>query len=197
MKKVQDHYFRRAKKEGFPARSVYKLQEAQKSYRFLHQGHAVLDLGAAPGSWTKYAAKLVGRQGLVVAVDIQPLAPSGDNVIFLQEDIFTLESEELKALCPAFDVVLSDVAPKTTGRRDVDHLRSVAMAEAALELAIQILRPGGTFFCKVFQGSDFPIFRSRCTKSFQTLRVFKPRSSRPESVEVFLLGFETKGLIKE
>lgn len=197
MKKVQDHYFQRAKKEGFPARSVYKLQEAQKSYRFLHQGHAVLDLGAAPGSWTKYAAKLVGRQGLVVAVDIQPLAPSGDNVIFLQEDIFTLESEELKALCPAFDVVLSDVAPKTTGRRDVDHLRSVAMAEAALELAIQILRPGGTFFCKVFQGSDFPTFRSRCTKSFQTLRVFKPRSSRPESVEVFLLGFETKGLIKE
>ncbi|MBW2164029.1 MAG: RlmE family RNA methyltransferase [Deltaproteobacteria bacterium] len=175
MKKVQDHYFKKAKKQGFPARSVYKLEEAQKKYRFLRPGQTVLDLGAYPGSWSKYAAGVAGPKGLVVAVDIQK-----PGVMAVRE------------ISPYFDVVLSDMAPKTTGRKDVDHFRSVALAERALVLAKELLKSGGTFFCKVFQGEDLPSFRDNCKKSFRSVRVVKPKSSRPESVELFLLCTDIK-----
>ena len=187
MKKVQDHYFKKARKQGFPARSVYKLEEAQKKYRFLKSGQTVLDLGAYPGSWSKYAAGVAGPRGLVVAVDIQKPGVMADNACVLQRDVYDLKVSELREISPYFDVVLSDMAPKTTGRKDVDHLRSIALAERALVLATELLKPGGTFFCKVFQGEDFPSFRDNCRKSFRSVRVVKPKSSRPESVELFLL----------
>jgi 23S rRNA (uridine2552-2'-O)-methyltransferase len=187
VKKVQDHYFKKAGKQGFPARSVYKLEEAQKKYRFLKSGQTVLDLGAYPGSWSKYAAGVAGPRGLVVAVDIQKPGVMADNACVLQRDVYDLKVSELREISPYFDVVLSDMAPKTTGRKDVDHLRSIALAERALVLATELLKPGGTFFCKVFQGEDFPSFRDNCRKSFRSVRVVKPKSSRPESVELFLL----------
>ncbi len=187
MKRVQDHYFKKARKQGFPARSVYKLEEAQKKYRFLKSGQTVLDLGAYPGSWSKYAAGVAGPRGLVVAVDIQKPGAMADNACVLQRDVYDLKVSELREISPYFDVVLSDMAPKTTGRKDVDHLRSIALAERALVLATELLKPGGTFFCKVFQGEDFPSFRDNCRKSFRSVRVVKPKSSRPESVELFLL----------
>ena len=132
MKKVRDHYFKKARKQGFPARSVYKLEEAQKKYRFLKPGQAVLDLGACPGSWSKYAAGVAGLKGLVVAVDIQKLSVMADNIHVLQRDVCDLKLSELREISPYFAVVLSDMAPKTTGRKDVDHFRSVALAERAL-----------------------------------------------------------------
>ena len=187
MKKVQDHYFKKAKKQGFPARSVYKLEEAQKKYRFLKPDQIILDLGAYPGSWSKYAAGVARPKGLVVAVDIQKFSVMADNVCVLQGDVYDLKASKLREISPYFDVVLSDMAPKTTGRKDVDHFRSIALAECALVLAIELLKPGGTFFCKVFQGEDFPFFRDKCRESFRLVRVFKPKSSRPESVELFLL----------
>ncbi|NIA08994.1 MAG: 50S rRNA methyltransferase [Nitrospiraceae bacterium] len=187
MRKTQDYYFKKAKKEGFPARSVYKLEEAQKKYRFLGPGQTVLDLGAYPGSWTKYVASLIGPSGLVVAVDLQRLGGMADNVRVLQGDVYDLGPPDLIKVSPLFDVVLSDMAPKTTGRRDVDHFRSIALAERALFFAQEMLRPGGTFFCKVFQGTDFPSFLARCRSIFKSARVIKPKSSRPESVEIFLL----------
>ncbi|MGB9496935.1 MAG: RlmE family RNA methyltransferase [Dissulfuribacterales bacterium] len=192
MKKVRDHYFKKARKQGFPARSVYKLEEAQKKYRFLKQGQAVLDLGACPGSWSKYAAGVAGPKGLVVAVDIQKLSVMADNIHVLQRDVYDLKLSELREISPYFAVVLSDMAPKTTGRKDVDHFRSVALAERALVLARELLKPGGTFFCKVFQGEDFPSFRNDCRESFRSVRVVKPKSSRPESVELFLLCTDKK-----
>ena len=187
MKKVRDHYFKKARKQGFPARSVYKLEEAQKKYRFLKPGQAVLDLGACPGSWSKYAAGVAGPKGLVVAVDIQKLSVMADNIHVLQRDVYDLKLSELREISPYFAVVLSDMAPKTTGRKDVDHFRSVALAERALVLARELLKPGGTFFCKVFQGEDFPSFLDDCRESFRSVRVVKPKSSRPESVEMFIL----------
>ncbi|MDL1958826.1 MAG: RlmE family RNA methyltransferase [Deltaproteobacteria bacterium] len=187
MKKVRDHYFKKARKQGFPARSVYKLEEAQKKHRFLKPGQTVLDLGAYPGSWSKYAAGVAGPKGLVVAVDIQKPGVIPDNVCVLQRDVYDLKVSELREISLYFDVVLSDMAPKTTGRKDVDHFRSIALAERALVLARELLKPGDTFFCKVFQGEDFPSFRDNCRKSFRSVRVVKPKSSRPESVELFLL----------
>lgn len=193
MKKVRDHYFKKAKKEGFPARSVYKLEETQKKFRFLKSGQTVLDLGACPGSWTKYVAGVVGPDGRVVAVDIQKVGVQGNNVHVLKRDVNDIQVAELKDIFTSFDVVLSDMAPKTTGRKDVDHFKSIALAERALVLAQDLLKTGGSFFCKAFQGKDFSSFQRACKASFRSVRVVKPKSSRPESVETFLLckGFET------
>ncbi len=187
MKKVRDHYFKKAKSEGYPARSVYKLKEAQARYGFLKRGMRVLDIGACPGAWTKFASQSVGRSGHVVAVDLNPLSVSLPNCTFIKRDIFDLQPDELlPGGCPGFHAVLSDMAPKTTGRRDVDHLRQVALADRALDIATMVLYPGGALFCKVFQGEDFPQFRRRCSQVFKKVSVFKPKSSRSESVEIFL-----------
>ncbi len=194
MKKIQDHYFKKAKREGYPARSVYKLKEAQSKYRFLKRGYRVLDLGAAPGAWTKYAWQVVGKQGKVVAVDLKPLAFELPNCKFLKADVFGVEAEDLTSDdCPGFHVVLSDMAPKTTGRKDVDHLKQIALAEQALRISQKVLLQGGTLFCKVFQGEDLQGFREKCSTVFRDVKVFKPKSSRSESVELFLLCTGFKG----
>ncbi len=194
MKKVKDYYFKKAKKEGYPARSVYKLEEAQKKYRFLSKAARVLDLGAYPGSWTKYAAKTVGTDGLVVAVDLKQLEIASENIKVIRGDIFEIPAEELKRHNDGllFDVVLSDMAPKTTGRKDVDHLKSIALAEQALFLAQSLLTKKGAFFCKVFQGEDFPQYLATLKKSFGRVKVVKPKSSRSESVETFVLCSDMK-----
>ncbi len=186
MKEIKDHYFFKAKKEGYPARSVYKLIEAQERFKFLGKGQKVLDLGAAPGSWTKYAAKVVGSDGFIVAVDLHRLKINQDNVVFLKEDIYQLiSSKELEEQAP-FDVVLSDMAPKTTGRKDRDHYLSVDLARTALQIASRFLVKNGAFYCKVFDGEDFPEFKTEAQRIFRTVKIFKPKSSRKESVEKFL-----------
>ncbi len=197
MKKVQDHYFHKAKREGYRARSVYKLQEANHKFRFLKRGSNVLDLGASPGSWSRYAAKRVAPEGRVVAVDINPMQGLGPDVILFTGDIFEIEPAELAKLLPGnsgFHVVLSDMAPKTTGNRGVDHLRSINLAETALYFAESLLESGqGTFYCKVFEGGELQAFRQGCQQRFQSVRTFKPKSSRSESVEIFLLCRGLKG----
>jgi 23S rRNA (uridine2552-2'-O)-methyltransferase len=189
MKKIQDHYFHKARREGFRARSVYKLQEADRKYGLLKKGCMVLDLGAAPGSWSKYAAGRVGPQGYVVAVDLKRIDNLGSNVRLVQRDISGLEPAELLAMITgdSFDVVLSDMAPRTTGNRGVDHLKSIGLAESALCFAESLITAGGAFYCKVFEGGDLHGFRQKCQAVFQTVKIFKPKSSRSESVEIFLL----------
>ena len=187
MKKVQDYYFNKAKREGYPARSVYKLQEAQGRFRFLKSGQRVLDLGAAPGSWARYASKKVGPSGVVVAVDLHALKVGAGNIEFIKKDVFSWQPEEFARRFGLFNVVLSDMAPKTTGRKDLDHFRSMELATHALEIAVRSLKGGqGVFFCKVFEGEDLPAFKNRLLGLFNTVRIFKPKSSRPESVEKFL-----------
>jgi len=186
MKKVRDHYFKKARKEGFPARSVYKLQEAQRRFRLLSPGKKVLDLGASPGSWAKFAAKEVGPTGHVVAIDIKSLKISLPNLTIIKADCRGFEPETLFFRFGLFDVVLSDMSPNTTGRKDVDHYRSIDLARIALRYAKTLLGPKGVLFLKVFQGEDFPGFRKECMNAFKKVRVFKPKSSRPESVEIFL-----------
>jgi len=182
----QDHYTRRAKKEHFPARSVYKLQEIQQKHQLIKKGYKVLDLGCAPGSWLLYAAKLTGDRGRVVGIDLKPLTgqfPSNAEIIIA--DVFSLDVESLGA---DFNVVLSDMAPATTGHKDVDAARSYNLCETALGIAQSVLRPGGSFACKIFQGPDFKTFTDIVKGSFNELKIFKPRSSRKASKEIFVIG---------
>jgi 23S rRNA (uridine2552-2'-O)-methyltransferase len=185
--KWEDHYTRQAKKDKYPARSVYKLKEIQQKNRVIAKGDAVLDLGCAPGSWLKYAAEITGPGGRVVGIDLKPvtiLLP--EQVEVLTGDIFEM-LDDLKA-GPGYQVVLSDMAPATTGNKHVDAARSMGLCEAALYVAREVLKPGGRFVCKVFQGPDFKAFTDEVRKSFQKFKIFKPQSSRKASREIFIIG---------
>jgi len=189
MKKVQDHYFRRAKREGFAARSVYKLEELDRRHRLLAPGQRVLDLGCAPGSWLQYAAQRVGPQGRVVGVDVQPVTvPLPPQARAIQADVFELAPRDLLGDAGLFDRVLSDMAPRTSGIRGADAARSAQLALRALALAETVLRPGGTLLVKVFQGAQLDELREAFRRSFARVSIAKPKASRSESVEVYLLG---------
>ena len=186
-----DHYTRRAKEEGFPARSVFKLREAQEKYRLIRPGDRVLDLGCAPGAWSKYALKIVGPKGLVVGVDREEVKLSAPNFVFVRVDVFELDPEVLRRLVPeGFQVVLSDLAPKTTGDRSGDHFRSLHLARRALELARELLSPGGNFMVKIFEGEKSPEFLREVQTIFRRVKPFRPKSTRSTSREIFVLGFD-------
>lgn len=189
-----DHYTDRAKKEGFPARSVYKLSEMQEKWRFLKPGQRVLDLGCAPGSWLLYAAKIVGPKGKVVGVDKTPVAlEKSGPAVALEGDVLDLEGAWVREAGGAFDVVLSDMAPATTGNKATDTARSMALAEAALAVADRVLSPGGYFVCKVFEGADLPGFVESVKARFDRHKRFVPQSSRKASKEIFIIGMGKKG----
>ena len=188
--KWQDHYTRRAKKEKYPARSVYKLQEIQKKHNLIQKGHKVLDLGCSPGSWLIYAARQTGSSGKVVGIDLKPVSiqvPS--HVEVLSVDVLNIDPGTLDK---GFNVVLSDMAPATTGNKTVDAARSINLCESALHIAKTVLVPGGSFVCKVFQGSDFNSFSEEIRTAFKVRKIFKPRSSRKESKEIFIIGLGCK-----
>ena len=193
MRKVQDYYFKKAKKENYPARSVYKLEEAQQKYKFLKKKQRVLDLGCHPGSWSLYASGIVGPQGVVVGVDLQqtdiPTQKDNAEIHWLCYDVYADELvKELKKQWPGFHVLISDMAPRTTGSQYSDHQHSLRLVRRALEIAGLLLHENGSFYCKVFQGGDFPEFIQECKTLFETVKVVKPQSSRRESREVFVLG---------
>lgn len=197
MRKINDYYSRKAKKDKYPARSIYKLEEVQQKYKFLKRGDSVLDLGCYPGSWSLYASQVIGPKGIVVGVDLQQAdeqpRPDGAPIHWLCQDI--LEPELLKVVRkyrPAFKVIVSDLAPKTTGNKWADAQKSLILVRQTLELAEQLLLPKGHFICKVFQGEDFPEFVSQIKKRFGMAKVLKPKSSRVESREVFVLGMDYK-----
>ena len=182
----QDHYTRRAKKERYPARSVYKLQEIQKKHQIIRKGHKVLDLGCAPGSWLLYAAKLTGEKGRVVGVDIKSVSgqfPAHTEIVIA--DVFGLDTASVGQ---DYNVVLSDMAPATTGHRDVDAARSYNLCETAFGIAQRVLLPGGNFVCKIFQGPDSQKFAEMVRAGFKTQKLFKPRSTRKASKEIFIIG---------
>jgi 23S rRNA (uridine2552-2'-O)-methyltransferase len=190
----QDHYFHRAKKEHFLARAVYKLEEIQKRYRLLKSGNRVLDLGAAPGSWLQLTSVIVGAKGLVVGVDIKGIDHSfSGNVTIVQRDIFECGfTEELTSEYAPFDVVLSDMAPATSGIRVADSARSSLLFEQALELARLTLKPDGNFLAKIFQGTEFHQLLPEVKKAFTLVKVVKPAASRKQSKEVYILGLGFK-----
>ena len=187
MKKVQDHYFLKAKKEGYVARSVYKLQEIDKKHHLLKKRDRVLDLGSAPGSWLQYTARRVGPQGIVVGMDITPVVIElPPHVSFVQADIFHYQAAE--KFSDLFDVILSDMAPRMTGIASLDTQRSYNLCEQVLHLATLVLRPGGFLLVKMLQGGLLTQLRQQFQNRFQFVKICKPRSSRQESIEIFLLG---------
>jgi 23S rRNA (uridine2552-2'-O)-methyltransferase len=191
MKKYRDHFFQRAKKEQYPARSVYKLKEMDKRFGILAPGARVLDLGAAPGSWTLYAAQRVGESGLVIAVDLQEITTElPPNVLTFQDNVFEPSdalSEAIEGRGP-FNAVISDMAPKTTGIKFADQARSFDLAMQALALARKCLIKGGHFVVKIFEGPDTPALMSDMRREFSNVKSFKPKSSRAESKEMFFIG---------
>ena len=191
--KWEDHYTRKARLEKYPARSVYKLQEIQQKYKLLKKGDKVLDLGCAPGSWLLYAAKEVGESGKVIGMDLKPLEIQlPTNATAYEADIFSEEglgflSEDVK-----FDVVMSDMAPSTTGNKHVDSARSYNLCEAAFFVAQKTLATGGVFICKIFQGEDFDRFMTLLKTGFAKYKLYKPQSTRKASKEIYVIGIDRK-----
>ena len=189
----KDHYSILAKKEHFPARSVYKLKEIQQKYNLIKKGDRVLDLGCSPGSWLIYAADLTGKKGQVIGVDIKPLSvklPSNVNVYIT--DILSVDDAFYELTGKDFNVILSDMAPATTGNKNVDAARSYNLCEAALSIAQKALIPGGSFVCKIFQGEDFNKFSDLVKARFKKSKIFKPQSSRKASKEIYIIGLDKK-----
>jgi 23S rRNA (uridine2552-2'-O)-methyltransferase len=184
-----DYFSRRARQENFASRAVYKLADIDRKFRLFHSGQRVLDLGCAPGSWLQYISSRVGPQGLVIGLDWQPLKLSlGPPVHFQQADITTVDPNDLKKLSPTFDVVVSDLAPATSGVKDVDHQRSLTLARLSWDFARELLSPGGHYLVKVFAGPDFPEFVAALKPHFQQVQIVKPTGSSSESREIYLLG---------
>jgi 23S rRNA (uridine2552-2'-O)-methyltransferase len=191
-----DPYTRRARQEQYPARSVYKLQEIQRRSRVIRRGDHVLDLGCAPGSWLIYAAEAVGPSGRVVGVDLTPVTVAlPGHASARTGDVLALAEDPARFFDASFDVVLSDMAPATTGSRVVDTARSFNLCQAALAVARQVLRPGGAFICKIFQGEDFKQFTEAVKSGFAECRLFKPQSSRKASMEIYLIGKGKKATV--
>lgn len=188
---VPDFYRRQARQQGYVSRAVFKLKEIDEKYHLLKLGRRVLDLGCSPGSWMQYSAIRVGPAGLVLGIDVNPpeleLTPP---LYFLSQDVESLDLAAVRAVSPEFDVVLSDLAPKTTGVKEVDRQRSLDLAFRAWEYARQLLKPGGHFLMKVFQGPDTPALVKELEAAFATVRTVKPPGSRAASREIYLLGLK-------
>jgi len=194
-RQLSDPYVMRAKREGFRSRAAFKLAEIDDKYRLLKPGARVVDLGAAPGSWSEIAARRVGTKGRVIALDILDMKPIS-GVEFINLDFLDdAAPERLKALLGGTaNVVLSDMAANTSGHRQTDHLRIMALAEAAALFAREVLANGGTFVCKVLQGGTEAALLAGLKRDFDSVKHVKPPASRTDSAELYLLarGFRRK-----
>lgn len=183
-----DSFTKAAKAQGYPARSVFKLEEIDRRVRLLKSGQRVLDLGAAPGSWSMYAAKKIAPSGKLLAVDLSEIQGSlGPNAQIVQGDALSLANEALATFAP-YDVVLSDMAPSTSGSKVADQARSFELFMRALEIARALGAPGGSFVGKLFMSEDFIKAREALRALFGEVRTIKPEGTRASSVEVFLIG---------
>jgi 23S rRNA (uridine2552-2'-O)-methyltransferase len=186
-----DHYTNLAKKAGYAARSVYKLEEIDRKAGLLARGMRVLDIGAAPGSWTQYALERVGSGGRVVSVDLRPLAlRPGANLTTIEGDVTDEAVRERLRNAAPYDVLLSDAAPSTTGNRTVDSARSAALVELVLSLAGELLTAGGSLVAKLFQGGDEQELLRAAKARFARAKLQRPAASRSDSFEVFIVGVD-------
>lgn len=185
-----DEYVKKAQEKGYRSRAVFKLEEIQSRDQLMRPGMTVVDLGAAPGGWSQFAAEKIGRNGRIIALDILPVeAIPGVEIIqgdFLEEEVF---NRLLMALGDApVDLVLSDMAPNMSGTRVVDQPRAMYLAELALDMARKVLRPGGAFVVKLFMGAGYDEYLRDARRSFASLSCRKPKASRDRSREVYLVG---------
>lgn len=183
----KDHYYRKAKEDGYRARSAYKLQQINQKFHIIKRGDAVIDLGAAPGGWLQVAKQISG--GKVIGVDVEEIEPI-PGIITLKADLTNSSTIDLvrASLGGNADVVICDASPNLTGTWNLDHARSIDLAQCALEMAKRILKPGGSFLVKVFQGDMFDYFLSDVRKEFSRVKAFSPPASRKESAETYLIA---------
>lgn len=190
---VADPYRRQAQAEGFLSRAVYKLKAMDAKHRLFRRGQRVLDLGCSPGSWLQYIVSRVGPEGRVVGVDVTPpRIPLAYPLYFVPGDILSIDLGTIRSLCPAFDVVVSDLAPKTSGIKGVDQERSLLLAQRAWEIAQELLTPGGHFLVKIFEGPDTGLLAARIQEAYRQCHRVKPAGSRPASKEFYLLGLNRR-----
>lgn len=181
----KDFYFKEAKRLHFAARSVFKLEEIDERFKILKAGMHVLDLGAAPGSWSQYTSRRVGPGGRILGIDLKAIELTLPNAVFIKDDFTTLDWQTFN---PPFDVVLSDMAPNTTGIRFTDQVRSFELCEKAWACAQEVLKPKGHFVCKLFEGEDIQMLVKALRQRFQKVEILRPKSTRKESKETFLIG---------
>ncbi|MDR0967762.1 MAG: RlmE family RNA methyltransferase [Rickettsiales bacterium] len=191
-RELNDPYVARARKENYRARAVYKLIEINEKYKFLKNGQVVVDLGAAPGSWSQYVMRNFPRSR-VIAMDLLEIKPI-DGVEFYQGDFTTDEALEwLNTRTDGADVILSDMAPNTTGHQKTDHLRQMTLLEYAWDFARNTLKEGGTLVAKSFTGGTTDELLREIKKSFASVHHIKPPASRKDSVEMFIIGLGYRG----
>lgn len=189
--KVKDHYFNKAKKDNYLARSIYKLEEIDKKYSILKVKDNVLDLGYHPGSWIQYTSKKVGKEGQVVGIDIRPInrtIQALGNVTVYEKDINDVQSLEELGVTEKFDVVVSDMAPNTTGIKSVDQTRSLQLVEMVFYHLPSFLNSGGNFVIKVFDSHEAQMFLKEQRHLFEKYNFLKPKSTRSVSKEFFVIG---------
>ena len=188
--KKKEHFYKEAKKVGYRARSAFKLKQIQNKFKIIQKGDLVLDFGAAPGGWSQVAKELVGEQGIVIGVDLSPIE-SLDGVTFLQGDLTTestmIEIIEIMGDNKA-DVILSDMSPDISGNYSVDHARSIYLCEQALAASETLLKNGGNFVCKAFDGENLKEFVNKTNKLFKFVKQFSPDASRKSSSEVYIIA---------
>ena len=189
-----DFYTKKAQKEGYPARSVYKLQEIQQKFGVIKKDFKVLDVGAAPGSWTMYRMKRLGESGYLSAIDLKPLSVTikNPNFFFVQGDAFDQANIQMLAEKGPYNAVVSDAAPSTTGNKIVDTERSIQLIESIYNTALQVLIPGGNFVFKMFQGGKEKEILEDMKKHFNAVKILKPQASRSNSFETFVIGLGKK-----
>lgn len=195
----RDHFFKKAKEQNFAARSIFKLEEIDQKLKIITKNDSVLDLGASPGSWSQYASKKIGPAGKLIGIDLNPVKPevSRDlkNAEFVISDLRDLKLADLfaeKGFGHGFDLVMSDMAPKTTGIRMTDQARSMELCELALDAADKYLKKNGHFVCKFFHSDDFEKLRKMIKDRFGRVEIMKPESTRKISKEIFLIGLKKK-----
>lgn len=187
----RDYYYKKAKQEKYRSRAAYKLLQTVQKYHFIKNGDVVVDLGTAPGGWVQAARKIVGSNGFVLGVDLKSVEPFGEhNVRTIQGDISEQETLQqiLEFIPRQADAVVSDASPNISGVWEVDHARQIDLAQHALDIALEALRPCGSFFAKVFQGDMLDDFVKKVKNHFQDVKVIKPQASRGKSSEMFVLG---------
>lgn len=184
----KDPYYHAAKKQGFVARSIFKLEEIDKDFSLIKPKMRVLDLGCSPGSWLQYVEHKIGALGgQIVGIDLTPLALNfGPHVQFIQGDIFDVQIEG------QFDLVLSDMAPKTSGIKSLDQDRSLVLCERALEIASRVLKPGGHFCVKILEGGGLPEYVKSCREIFKEVKIRRPKSTRAGSMETYIIGLAAR-----
>jgi 23S rRNA (uridine2552-2'-O)-methyltransferase len=191
----RDYYYRKAKEEKYRSRAAYKLMQVVRKYGFIKSNDVVVDLGAAPGGWMQTASKVVGKQGVVLGIDLKEIEPLNEaNACAIIGDVTDpeLTNQINSILARSADVVISDVAPNLTGVWDLDHARQIDLARRSLQIALTILRPEGNFFVKTFQGDLLSDFVEEIRHHFARVEIIKPLASRARSAEIYILGLHLK-----